>query len=1015
MQSLRNLLNGVSQQPAALRLPSQAEEQVNMLSSATRGLRKRPFTNHVARLTATITGFTAPFIHRINRSASERWDVVIANDDLKVYDAITGAESSVIFPNGKSYLTGTTDFRGATVGDFTFLVNRAKTVLRGTTKAAATVNEALVYVRQADYSTQYSVTLGTTKVSVVTADSSHPAGRASISTNNIAADLITVMLRNAFISGFFKLTQFGSTIHITRTDGKPFALTVSDGLSDKGLKAVQGVVQSIADLPARAKHGMVVEIAGDPDSKADNYWVQYDNSTTPQQAGVWRECPKPGTITSLDANTMPWALMRRGIVLPQGTHVGHPSVPVISIGATVTYTDGWTADADTLASVDPTSDVLLSNHQQGLRTTVTGTSGDQRNLRVAYDVDTSLVEHGIVTEVRLLHKTGTGAFTKIDSRFYGAGTMAADETMDINLTLAVGDMLELRVFYGTRTTPPTYRRAIITAHGSINPGAAGVTNIRSDSTEASFPPSEIYPVGTVVTITCDGTAFTHTVATTDGTGTSVATAMHGLIDPHASFNSTNPSAGVVRVSRATGTRPDLTSTVALPANTLFDTKLTMVAAEHVGRTLRNLTDGSSGTISANGVRTVTAPLAGGGSNIYQAGDICEIVGTGAYFVFDRLPWNTRGAGDLEIVPFPSYVDKTISEVFFYQNRLGFTCEENVVLSASGDLYNFFRYTATALLASDVIDVKSALARITRFHSAVVMEAGLFLFSDNGVVRCSGDPLLTPSTIRMDPVGDFEVGSACRPIAMGTRVYFTRTIGSTTRVLEFTPPVDETPGVATDITLHVPTYCTGTAMALVGDFSQGFMALLTTGGVYVYNFHYEQDTKVQSAWSSWTFSGATVKGLSMSSGVLSLIPLRSDGLYLENMDIGNPPAASANHRDRAGHASPVTYLSSYSLSTLFRREDDGEGIVDRRGRLQVRYLTLYCVDSGFISVEVTSTGRSTVQTTLPTATPRTVSLRVPVMARNDTLSVFIADASTTSGWGLAGIDWEGEYVTKSRRI
>ena len=50
-RSIPNMFNGVSQQPPALRLPSQANIQENGMSSVVDGLSKRPPTRHVAKFT----------------------------------------------------------------------------------------------------------------------------------------------------------------------------------------------------------------------------------------------------------------------------------------------------------------------------------------------------------------------------------------------------------------------------------------------------------------------------------------------------------------------------------------------------------------------------------------------------------------------------------------------------------------------------------------------------------------------------------------------------------------------------------------------------------------------------------------------------------------------------------------------------------------------------------------------------------------------------------------------------
>ena len=48
--TIPNLISGVSQQPWNVRLPTQAEEQVNCTSSVTDFLKRRPATRHLARI-----------------------------------------------------------------------------------------------------------------------------------------------------------------------------------------------------------------------------------------------------------------------------------------------------------------------------------------------------------------------------------------------------------------------------------------------------------------------------------------------------------------------------------------------------------------------------------------------------------------------------------------------------------------------------------------------------------------------------------------------------------------------------------------------------------------------------------------------------------------------------------------------------------------------------------------------------------------------------------------------------
>ncbi|KKL12101.1 hypothetical protein LCGC14_2539130, partial [marine sediment metagenome] len=92
--SIDALYNGISQQPANMRLPSQCELQINGYGSVADGLSKRPPTEHLATLSDT--AFGSAFIHIINRDATERYAVVITDEVVTVYDLSDGSEQTVV-------------------------------------------------------------------------------------------------------------------------------------------------------------------------------------------------------------------------------------------------------------------------------------------------------------------------------------------------------------------------------------------------------------------------------------------------------------------------------------------------------------------------------------------------------------------------------------------------------------------------------------------------------------------------------------------------------------------------------------------------------------------------------------------------------------------------------------------------------------------------------------------------------------------------------------------------------
>lgn len=125
---ISNLFNGVSQQPAELRDPSQAAVQVNAISSPSYGLKKRPGTTHIGKI-----GFATqePLVHFVNRDKNEQYAVSVTDGDIRVFDVNTGSEVKVSTPDGIDYISGINpqeDLRLVSVADYTFVLNTKRPV-----------------------------------------------------------------------------------------------------------------------------------------------------------------------------------------------------------------------------------------------------------------------------------------------------------------------------------------------------------------------------------------------------------------------------------------------------------------------------------------------------------------------------------------------------------------------------------------------------------------------------------------------------------------------------------------------------------------------------------------------------------------------------------------------------------------------------------------------------------------------------------------------------------------------
>lgn len=308
--SIPNLINGVSQQPAALRLASQAETVVNCLPSPVEGLKKRPPCYHIAKLFAGSAGAGRPFTHIVDRDGTIKYLVMIQDATLKVF-GLDGSVKTVTAAGGFNYLDITGEpsqvFRVASVADYTFIVNREKTVAMSASTSPNWGTKSMVFIKTADYATTYSISVNGVTVSDTTAN----AGGSVPSNVTIATNLTASLNANATFNAAFVATHTDYIVRITKNDGGAYTLSSKDTRNGAMTVAIKGTVDTLTDLPTIAEHGFTVKILGSKATGLDDYYVKFETNTGSGFGhGIWRETVAPGIPYLFDAATMPHVLIR---------------------------------------------------------------------------------------------------------------------------------------------------------------------------------------------------------------------------------------------------------------------------------------------------------------------------------------------------------------------------------------------------------------------------------------------------------------------------------------------------------------------------------------------------------------------------------------------------------------------------------------------------------------------------------------------------------------------------------
>lgn len=297
--AIPTLINGVSQQPDVMRLPSQLAKSTNFYPSVVEGNKKRPATRHVAKLA---TSATNPSVFTIKRDATEKYKLIVSPSGVEVFD-FNGAKKTVSAPGGWAYLAASnpqTAYRTLTIADSTLILNKEVTVSMGASLTPTQSPRAIVFVKAANYATTYTLTIngGSVSFSTTTTD----AG----STASIAFTLCQGWPSN------YAFTVIQSTIFVWTTDSSPITISASDSRGNTCIAAFKNTVQRFSELPTVAPTGFTLEVIGDSGSNFDNYFVEFqcDNPSETFGKGVWVETVKPGIPYTFDASTMPHALTR---------------------------------------------------------------------------------------------------------------------------------------------------------------------------------------------------------------------------------------------------------------------------------------------------------------------------------------------------------------------------------------------------------------------------------------------------------------------------------------------------------------------------------------------------------------------------------------------------------------------------------------------------------------------------------------------------------------------------------
>lgn len=256
------------------------------------------------------------------------------------------------------------------------------------------------------------------------------------------------------------------------------------------------------------------------------------------------------------------------------------------------------------------------------------------------------------------------------------------------------------------------------------------------------------------------------------------------------------------------------------------------------------------------------------------------------FTFKALDWDERKVGDDDSNPSPSFVGHTLSSIFFYRNRLGVSSRENIIMSESGEYFNWWMTTANDLLDTDGIDVPITSTKANLINYCVVFSEDLYAFSNDTQFIIRADSALTPKTASPTEITQFNSSPKCQPKVAGKNLYFPSEHGSFSTVREYYTVQDISQMKnAQDITSHIPNYIEHGVYDIITSTTENVLFCLTssaTDTIYLYKYLFANEERIQSSWSKWVFDGE-IYGAGFIGSYLYLLIRRGTQITMEKMD------------------------------------------------------------------------------------------------------------------------------------
>lgn len=239
---------------------------------------------------------------------------------------------------------------------------------------------------------------------------------------------------------------------------------------------------------------------------------------------------------------------------------------------------------------------------------------------------------------------------------------------------------------------------------------------------------------------------------------------------------------------------------------------------------------------------------------------------------DHPDYTLSRVGDKDTSPLPYFVNRKISYLGVFQDRLLVGSDAVIRASKVGEYLNFFRTSVLTVTQDDALEMLSQGTNDDEIKFGVLYDKSLVLFGKRQYV-VSGTQALTPTSAIMPVLSSHSGANATPPLAAGGVIFYCKQNEDGTSVHQLQPSRNSDQAEAFPVSSQLRTYIPPSAQTLI-DVATPSMLMVRTKtprDIYVYQYLDSPEGRQQAAWYRWEYA----LGLGV---LLALVP-RPEGILL----------------------------------------------------------------------------------------------------------------------------------------